>query len=320
MQKVDFVPVQQSLGWAKLQEEIGSRSWRIGAREDSGKLIAFVQIFEKAWPLGLRWLHVPRGPIFQDAGFRIQDTDINNLIFSEIRKLAEEIKSVFVKFDFFKDYGHPSPYALNPSPYSNFPDTTLVLDLKKSEEELLTQMKPKGRYNIRVAEKHGIKVRETSEPAAAKIFYDLLKKTTERDGFAGHPLSYYEKFLEILDKQNLASCFIAEKDNKPLAASLCTFYGDTATYYYGASDYEFRNLMAPYAVQWSAIRAAKERGFKYYDFLGITPEGVDRHPLAGVTSFKKKFGGRVVSYPKSSELVLRPWIYKVIKIIKKLKG
>ena len=77
--------------------------------------------------------------------------------------------------------------------------------------------------------------------------------------------------------------------------------------------------MASYLVQWTAMREAKKRGCKYYDFLGIAPEGVTNHPWIGVTSFKKKFGGEVTSYPRAKEIVLRPFWYWVYKVYKKVR-
>ena len=92
-----------------------------------------------------------------------------------------------------------------------------------------------------------------------------------------------------------------------------TFFSGTATYYYGASDHIYRSFMAPYLLQWTAIRAAKQRGLRVYDFLGIAPENqTSKHSLDGVTSFKRKFGGRVAQYLSSSELVLSSRRYKLL--------
>lgn len=314
----DFVPIQQTPVWGEFQlAALGSHFWRLGVRDTEGKLVAYAQVFGKRWPLGMRWLQVPRGPlVIADLGSQI--AEVSRLIFDEIKKLTEKEKAVFVRFDFQKDIKlEAKSLKLKASHQTNFPETTLVLDLTQTEEQILAQMKPKGRYNIKVAQKHGIRVRQIQSKEAAKIFYELLQKTTARDGFSGHPQNYYEKFLEVLGK-DVATCFVAEQAGKPLAASLCTFYGDTATYYYGASDHEYRNRMAPYLVQWRAIQEAKKRGCKYYDFLGIAPEGTEKHSLSGVTDFKKKFGGEVVSYPKSQELILKDRIFRVIKLIKKI--
>ena len=133
LSKIEFLPVQQSSIWADFQKELGFSSWKIGVKNSSNNLIAFVQVFEKKWPFGLKWLHVPRGPLL---GRKIQNKKykIFDLIFDEIKKLAKEKKSVFVRFDWSNDFELiPKTYNLQPSSSKNFPDTTLVLDLEKSE-------------------------------------------------------------------------------------------------------------------------------------------------------------------------------------------
>lgn len=304
-----FLPIQQTLQWEKLQNSLNSRSWKIGIKEGKA-LIGFALVFEKKLPLGFRWLHLPRGILADSAAAR-------KAILEKITEIAEKEKMVFIRFDWQKD-SEITAKELQAAHTTHFPQTTLILDLKQSEEKLLAQMKPKGRYNIRVAEKHGVVIRESHSASDAKIFAELLRKTTERDGFSGHPAYYYEKFLSELGKT--ASCFIAEYEGKPIAASICTFAGDTATYYYGSSNHEFRNVMAPYAIQWAAIRAAKARGYAFYDFLGIAPEDSENHAWSGVTAFKKKFGGEVIDYPASSELVLRKTAFSLIRFLKKIRG
>jgi lipid II:glycine glycyltransferase (peptidoglycan interpeptide bridge formation enzyme) len=304
-----FLPIQQTLQWEKLQNSLHSRSWKIGIKE--GKTLAgFALVFEKRLPFGLRWLHLPRGILADSPAAR-------KIILEKITEIAKSEKMVFVRFDWQRD-SSVAASNLQLAHTTHFPQTTLILDLKRNEEELLAQMKPKGRYNIRVAEKHGVIVRESHAASDAKIFYELLRKTTERDGFAAHPAAYYEKFLTALGEN--AHCFIAEYKGKAIAASLCTFAGDTVTYYYGSSNHEFRSVMAPYALQWKAIQTAKAWGYHYYDFLGIAPENSANHAWSGVTDFKKKFGGEVIDYPTSSELVLRKTAFNLIRFLKKIRG
>jgi lipid II:glycine glycyltransferase (peptidoglycan interpeptide bridge formation enzyme) len=154
--------------------------------------------------------------------------------------------------------------------------------------------------------------------------------------------------LTTLDKD--AKLLLAKKDGKAIAGILLTFAGDTATYYYGASDHEFRSLMAPYLLQWRGIQFAKRRRCRFYDFLGIAQvldsrgteignrnqelwirkQGADfqspkpkaqspNHRLAGVSSFKLKFGGEVVQYPMPRVLILKPFIYWVFWLVKKFR-
>ncbi|MCK5471612.1 peptidoglycan bridge formation glycyltransferase FemA/FemB family protein [Candidatus Gracilibacteria bacterium] len=312
-----FLPIQQTPIWAKFQKSVGVNSIRIGVKNEVNELVVFVQIFVRKLPFGFTSLQISRAPLLQETGNRKQETEISDLLISEIEKIAREKNAVFARFDFQEDLEINSP-KFREVEEENFPLNTLVLDLTKSEEEILAQMKPKGRYNIRVAVKHGVDVREMNSQEGVEIFCKLLTKTTSRDGFSAHPKNYYQKFIEQLGEH--ASLLIAKKEGIPLAAVLLTFSGDTATYYFGASDYKYRNLMAPYLLQLEAIKMAKTRSCKCYDFLGIAPEDSPHHRLTGVSDFKKKFGGKIIKYPKPRELVLRSLFYKLFKFAKKFRS
>jgi len=132
-----------------------------------------------------------------------------------------------------------------------------------------------------------------------KRFFGLLKETTQRDGFSGHGLAYYESMLETLGDD--AEVFVADYQGKSLAAMIVTYFKNTATYYYGASSNEMRHLMAPYLLQWRAMQEAKRRGMKRYDLFGISPS--KSHTWAKVTEFKLKFGGQTVQYAPAVEVV-----------------
>lgn len=184
-------------------------------------------------------------------------------------------------------------------------------------------MKQKGRYNIRLAEKKDIEITKTDPKNKDELnqnlddFYDLLKQTTERDKFNAHEKNYYKKMLENL-KENSA-LYLAKKGEKTVAGIIITFFKDTAIYYYGASSNEDRNLMAPYLLQWHAIKQAKKQGYKYYDFFGIAPEDSKNHAWAGVTQFKKKFGGQAISYIPAQEYPFKKLLYLLYKLYKRIK-
>jgi lipid II:glycine glycyltransferase (peptidoglycan interpeptide bridge formation enzyme) len=126
--------------------------------------------------------------------------------------------------------------------------------------------------------------------------------------------------IEILGEKDFAKMYLAEYEGETIAGVIVTFYEDTATYYYGASSNKHRNVMAPYLLQWHAIKEAKSRNMKKYDFLGISPPDAKNHPWQGVTEFKMKFGGEIVEYVKAKEFIFKPFWYWVIRIVKKLKG
>lgn len=197
---------------------------------------------------------------------------------------------------------------------------TAIIDLSKTSELILSEMKPKGRYNIRLAEKKEIKVIEVDKIVDnVKIFYDLMMETTSRDGFSGNKLEYYVTFLETILNSSL---LIAYKDNKPIAAWIFVFDKEVSIYYYGAStnDAEYRNLMAPYLLQWTAIEKAKSIWSKYYDFLWIASPWEVNSSLAWVTDFKLKLTKDVVKVSDSYIWVRNKLLYKGISFLRKIKG
>lgn len=146
---------------------------------------------------------------------------------------------------------------------------TRLLDLKKNEEELLSDMKQKGRYNIKLAEKSGcVAKRVDATLQNIDIFYTMLQDTTARDGFSGNKKEYY---LRLLDGRThpQEGLYFVYFENRVIAAAILTITGNTAIYYYGASvsDTESRKVMAPYLLQWEMIRASKGAGCTIYDFL-----------------------------------------------------
>jgi peptidoglycan pentaglycine glycine transferase (the first glycine) len=216
-------------------------------------------------------------------------------------------------------------------------EATRVLDLTRSEEELLADMHQKGRYNIKVAQKNGIQVEQAIDIMS---YAKLAKETAVRDGFTAVSALQYRAFLEHQPGSFLLLAY-APDSRKPVAGLLGIVWPGFekvkprhGIYYYGASDYEHRALMAPYLLQWEAIKHCKALGCAQYDLLGIAPlqSTVDPlnqnlqpktsspHPWSGISDFKAKFGGTVVTYPAEQELVLKPMMKKVLQMKRKLLG
>jgi lipid II:glycine glycyltransferase (peptidoglycan interpeptide bridge formation enzyme) len=179
-------------------------------------------------------------------------------------------------------------------------------------------MKQKARYNIKVAEKHGVRARISNQPEKDfEEFWRLMQLTAKRDKIKSHPKDYYFKQLSFFggDKNGVTEMklFLAEWRNKIIAANIVVFFGGRATYLHGASDYEKRHLMAPYLLQWEQIKEAKKHGCAKYDFWGI-----DEKKWPGVTRFKKGFGGEEVEYLGAWDYVFQPTWYKVYRLARKL--
>ena len=228
------------------------------------------------------------------------------------------------------------------------PRQIFVIDISKPEEELLAQMKAKTRYNIKLSQRKNVAcimyhVSSDGFNRAMNSFIELVKITSERNKIKSHPENYYRKMLEIIPEKNL-KLYTAEYQGKIIAANLISFYGDTATYLHGASDNKYRNVMAPFLLQWQAIKDAKEAGCKKYDLGGISTnyevstnyeqyETTNKNKLqttnyklqatkwAGITRFKLGFSPKTkpVEFPGSYDIVIIPWRYWAYRKIQKIK-
>jgi peptidoglycan pentaglycine glycine transferase (the first glycine) len=185
-----------------------------------------------------------------------------------------------------------------------------LLDLTRSEEDLLGSMKSKTRYNIRLAERKDIKVRQGTMddlPALAAMY----EETAARDGFTIRPLAYYLDAWRSFVEADMGMPLLAEYEGDPVAAIFLVRYGDRVTYMYGASTQHERNRMPNYLLQWEAIRWAKAEGCTTYDFWGAPTEFVEDDPLWGVWRFKDGFRGDVVWHIGAWDYPARPFWYNV---------
>lgn len=309
----------QTQKWAEFQKALGAETFFV----DKTLVIKY------KLPLGKSYLYAPRfNGIEQiedilrycrvsDATARASGTrqHVFLRIEPEIEKNNKQFLSNLVKSGFTK---------IN---QESQPSKTLILDITKSESDLLAVMHPKTRYNISLAEKKGVEIEiknSLSQEGFGQV-WGLIRKTSARDKFASFPCKYYKKLLEIFknmeaqdinvrDYSPYIIIFLAKHSGKIIAASLVMFYGETAVYLHGASDYDSRSLMAPFLLQWQAILEAKRRGIRYYDFWGS-----DEKKWPGVTRFKKGFGGKEIEYIGTWDYVFRPIWYYVYRLCKKLK-
>ncbi|MCL2233410.1 MAG: peptidoglycan bridge formation glycyltransferase FemA/FemB family protein [Treponema sp.] len=194
------------------------------------------------------------------------------------------------------------------------PDTVL-LNLEQTIEDLMLQMKPKWRYNARLALKKGVTVRR-AVPEEMEVFYTLLKETAARDGITIHHAAYYKTLLEAGIDTRL---YLAEHEGDVLAGIVTLFRGREAVYLYGASSGKKRGLMAPYALQVKALEDAKAAGCAEYDLFGIPPDDDPAHPMAGLYLFKTGFGGRIIHRPGSWDFPCRPLVYRLFRCAEGLR-
>lgn len=300
----------QSDAWRRFLEAAG-RSVRIYAAMESDRILAGALVSIDRTALGLSVWEVARGPL---AAPEASQRDRDELL----RCIETDAKQQGAMTLFVAPPEEKSPFApegFSPSKRLVHAQATRIVDLAASEEEILAQMKQKGRYNIRVAERAGVEVRESNDLVA---YVRLSKQTGKRDGFVPRSLQTYHAFLESLPGSFLLLAY-AKESPEPIAGLLGVIWNNMGIYYYGASSHAHRALMAPYALQWAAMRRCKTAGCHAYDLLGIAPEGSPKnHPWNGISDFKERFGGTVVTYPPECQKTLRPFARAAIELKRKI--
>lgn len=305
-----FAQFLQSWNWGEFRATQGSPVRRFFMTDDSGP-VAAIQLEYRKRRFGTGYWFAPRGPLFRDglAGDDAQRA-MTELVTELLARTELTRRTLFWRMEPFAELSKPEGLvplsfwrgdALNPS-------STMVLDLDRSEEELLRGMHEKTRYNIRLAERHGVHAAIAQTPADLEAFLDLMDETAARDGFVQHDRGYLRATAEFLAEKRMGRIRIARMDGRALAANLEVAYGDTVTYLYGASSSEHRNVMAPFALHWQAIREARTLGFRLYDFWGANPQSKAmpgyKPSWEGITRFKKGFGTRLVNLQGTWDLPL----------------
>lgn len=180
-------------------------------------------------------------------------------------------------------------------------------------------MKQKTRYNIKLAEKKGVKIFVSREEKYITDFCRLVEITAKRDKITSHPEGYYRKMFETIPG-DILKLYIAEYEGKIIAANLVLFFGKTATYMHGASDNDHRSVMAPYLLQWRQILDAKKTGCERYDFGGVKTGAADSS-WSGITKFKTGFApsAETTKFPGSYDIILRLGKYNSYRTLQKIK-
>jgi lipid II:glycine glycyltransferase (peptidoglycan interpeptide bridge formation enzyme) len=237
-------------------------------------------------------------------------------LFSELVKgiCARHPRAIFLRTEPRFSLGDESTKwgraSLNVSPHQ-----TLALDLTKTLDQLLAQMHSKTRYNVHLAEKHGVEV--AVEDSVSDAAGELLLETSRRAGIRAHATGYYKNLVEKLRGTAItAKVYCAYHGGELLAANVVLRYGDTSVYLFGGSSAHQRNVMAPYILQWRAIADAQAAGATAYDFWGVETDPT--HPWAGFSRFKLGFGGEIETFAGTRDYVFSPAWYNAYRSLRNL--
>ncbi len=297
----DSVHLLQTGPWGDLKSDFGwQAAWLV--QGDTGAQILFRRL-----PFGRTLAYIPKGPVGADWQSMLPAID----------RLCQEKKAIALKIEpDCWQAGEPlPPTGFRSSPRPIQPPRTFVLDLRGEESTLLSGMKQKTRYNIRLARRKGVVVRPSQD---LDTFNALMQVTGERDAFGVHDPAYYHRAYDLFNPHGMCDLLIAEYNHQPLAALMLFTHQKRAWYLYGASSNLHRNFMPTYLLQWEAIRRARALGCEEYDLYGVPDHSLETleaefagrsDGLWGIYRFKRGFGGRLLRAAGPWDRVYNPLLY-----------
>lgn len=305
----------QSWFWGDILIAEGKKVERLAVVE-GGEVVAQAQVVYTRLIFGWHYAFCPKGPAVVSSS--------KHHVSSIYKALIQYLKNKKCIFFRIEPAELNTKYLIqNTKSIDVNPSATLLLDLNKSASELLAAMHAKTRYNINLAKKKNITVVQEKN---LEVFWKLMNKTGSRDNFGLHHKNHYAAVLASHDVFQL----VAYQEKTPVACAVFVGFGNTFTYLYGASDYDYRNLMAPYLLQWEGMEIGNDFGSKWYDFFGVAPRLLvqpqdseynydPKHQYAGVTRFKLGFGGVAHQDPGTFDILVSKSRYAVYKILRKLR-
>lgn len=279
--------------------KIGNPIWRFGYFRNS-QLAGIAQVAYIQAKRG-SFLHVRHGPVL-----RTVSKELLAFVIRSLKDIAREKRAAYIRTSplipdtevnrkLFLGIGC-IPSAI----HAMDGELCWVLDITKSDNTLFSEMRKTTRYEIRRGQRFGVTVKKSENTRDLDIFFYLYRQTSLRHGFVQH--TGIKEEVETFLKQKKAILLFGIHNSEVIACAIILFYGNQAIFHHGAS--KISKVPASYCVQWEAIREARRRGMKLYNFWGIAPDGVPNHPWSGLTLFKKGFGGHEVRYIHAQDIPL----------------
>ena len=313
---------QQSLEWGEVKQ-----AWKnevILSKDKNGKIVGAISVLIRKMPIFGNFMYISRGPICD-----IYDENVLKDLIKGLNKLAKEYKAFALKWEpdikssdkEFRKIAENLGFKIkdDAKDFSEGiqPRYVFRLDLKnKTEDEVFAEFHQKTRYNIRLAIKKGVVIKEGTR-ADLKDFHKIMEVTGKRDNFMIRPLSYFEKMYDKLFPNHL-KLMMAYYEDKPIAGIIDIIYGNKVWYLYGASSNKHRNLMPNYLLQWEMIKYSIEQKKDIYDFRGVVGIVDETHPQYGLYRFKKGFNAEFTEFIGELYINYKPITYKMYKITEKL--
>lgn len=309
----------QSWNWGIFNQSMGDKVWRFGIFENE-QLVAIAQVLKIKARRG-SFLFVPHGPLIALGDKK----EIIKSILEKLKDLAKTENVNFIRFspilevsdsNIFKDLGFRN------APIHMHPELTWELDISLSEEDILKGMRKTTRYLIKQAEKNeDIEITRGTSDEMLNDFEKLYLETAERQSFTPFSNDYLKKEVDAFKNDNQILIFSGKYKGEVVSSAIIVYYSGIGFYHQGASSLKYPKVPVSYLLQWEAIKEAKDRGCKLYNFWGVVPEGTKNHPWAGLSLFKKGFGGFEKEYVKTQDYVLsnKYWLTYIIEQIRRRK-
>lgn len=308
----------QSWDFYEFHQSRGNEVVRRIAVDEQGEIIAAYAGVVEAAKRG-RHLAIAGGPILDWGNLKLVEA-----IFQDMRAQGEAQNCVFVRVRPQLERSESSlklmqSLGAKPAPMYLSVEFAGVLDLNKSEEEILTGMRQRSRRALRKAAKNGITVEKSTNPEDIHEFYQIQMQTAGRHGFVAFSEDFLLKQFTALAKNGEAVLYSAKYQGETLAQNFMIFYGNEASYHYGVSSELGTKLSGAPLLHMEAMRDARKRGIKRYNFWGIVEEDEIHHRFYGVSCFKRGFGVTELKYVPAHDLVLKPGKYAITKVIENIR-
>ena len=320
-----FGAITQTYEWGMLAQRADSIPLYCGVIDEDGNLCAAMLVLAMRLPkVNNSYFYAPRGPIMLDLS-----SPAFSLLLHFVDSLARKHNAFMLKIDpvvhehdvtalqAFERYG----FAATDSFIHERGEW--VLDIYPDEKQQLANMKEKWRYNIRLAQRKGVKIRRGHGPEDIQLFHTLLQETSERDQFFIHAVDHFEYILSLFERDDNAALFLAEYEGKAIAGIIVMRCGDWCWYRYGASSSQARHVMPNHLLQWTGLQWGREHGCTHYNFMGIpavlTETEGPKDPNWGVYTFKRGFGGQAHCAMRSQEKPYNLTVYRLYNLVRQLK-
>ena len=312
---------QQSLEWGKVKT-----NWIkevVLAEDENHKIIGSICVWIRKMPIFGNMMYSSRGPVCD-----IHDKQVLEQLTEGIKELGKKYNAFVLRIEpdikkddqefrkIVEEIGYKIKDDAKDFKDEIQPRFVFRLDIKgKNEDEVLAGCHQKTRYNIRLAKKKGVVVKEGTREDL-KDFHKIMIETGSRDGFIIRSLDYFEKMYDELAPKHM-KLLMAYYEDKPISGIIPIMYGNKTWYLYGASSNQHRNLMPNYLLQWEMIRQAIQNKCDIYDFRGVSGVVDETHPQYGLYRFKKGFGAEFTEFIGEVYWPFKPLTYKLYKIAEK---